>query len=151
MVGTGLGAQRGVLFKNAIALETSAHIQVVVMDKTATLTEGEPAVTDLVTADDDVDRDELLVAAVERGWTAGGSWSATGGCWSAWASGSQATPRGLSRTTHRRSADGSKALSAGLPAALSSCGTRPVPGRPSSRTASASGRSVRHYSCVGCP
>jgi Cu2+-exporting ATPase len=67
MVGTGLGAKRGVLFKNAIALETSARIQVVVMDKTGTLTKGEPEVTDVVTADS-VDRDKLLtlVAAVER-------------------------------------------------------------------------------------
>ena len=38
MVGTGLGAQRGVLFKNATALETSARIDTVVMDKTGTLT-----------------------------------------------------------------------------------------------------------------
>ncbi|HEX6074812.1 MAG TPA: heavy metal translocating P-type ATPase [Micromonosporaceae bacterium] len=67
MVGTGLGAKRGVLFKNAIALETSARIQVVVMDKTGTLTKGEPEVTDVVAADG-VDREELLalVAAVER-------------------------------------------------------------------------------------
>jgi Cu2+-exporting ATPase len=67
MVGTGLGANRGVLFKNAMALETSARIQAVVMDKTGTLTKGEPEVTDVVTADG-VDRDELLrlVAAVER-------------------------------------------------------------------------------------
>ena len=42
MVGSGLGAQRGVLFKNAAALETSARIQAVVMDKTGTLTKGEP-------------------------------------------------------------------------------------------------------------
>ena len=48
MVGTGLGAQRGVLFKNAGALETSARIQVVVMDKTGTLTKGEPEVTDVI-------------------------------------------------------------------------------------------------------
>jgi AcrR family transcriptional regulator len=40
MVGTGLGAQRGVLFKNATALEASAHIDTVVMDKTGTLTQG---------------------------------------------------------------------------------------------------------------
>ena len=46
MVGTGLGAQRGILFKNAIALETSARIETVVMDKTGTLTKGEPEVTD---------------------------------------------------------------------------------------------------------
>ncbi|WP_236794402.1 cation-translocating P-type ATPase [Amycolatopsis sp. GM8] len=63
MVGTGLGAKRGVLFKNAMALETSAHIQVVVMDKTGTLTKGEPEVTDVITADSDQLR---LVAAVER-------------------------------------------------------------------------------------
>jgi Cu2+-exporting ATPase len=66
MVGTGLGAKRGVLFKNAIALETSAHIQTVVMDKTGTLTKGEPEVTDVIV--DGIDEDELLrlVAAVER-------------------------------------------------------------------------------------
>src|SRR5829696_5669927 len=45
MVGTGLGAKRGVLFKNATALEASAHIDAVVMDKTGTLTMGKPAVT----------------------------------------------------------------------------------------------------------
>ena len=48
MVGTGLGAKRGVLFKNATALETSARIDTVVMDKTGTLTKGEPEVTDVV-------------------------------------------------------------------------------------------------------
>src|SRR5665811_2211266 len=66
MVGTGLGAQRGVLFKNATALETSARIDTVVMDKTGTLTKGEPEVTDVVS--DGMDEDELLalVAAVER-------------------------------------------------------------------------------------
>ena len=67
MVGTGLGAQRGVLFKNATALETSARIDTVVMDKTGTLTKGEPEVTDVVV--DGIDEDELLAlaAAVERG------------------------------------------------------------------------------------
>jgi P-type Cu2+ transporter len=66
MVGTGLGANRGVLFKNATALETSAHIDTVVMDKTGTLTKGEPEVTDVVT--DGLADDELLAlaAAVER-------------------------------------------------------------------------------------
>jgi len=66
MVGTGLGARRGILFKNAIALETSARIEVVVMDKTGTLTKGEPEVTDLVSAG--IEERELLrlVAAVER-------------------------------------------------------------------------------------
>ncbi|WAL49778.1 heavy metal translocating P-type ATPase [Rhodococcus pyridinivorans] len=66
MVGTGLGAKRGVLFKNATALETSARIDTVVMDKTGTLTKGEPEVTDVVV--DGVSEDELLtlVTAVER-------------------------------------------------------------------------------------
>ncbi|MEV6859459.1 heavy metal translocating P-type ATPase [Streptosporangium subroseum] len=66
MVGAGLGAERGILFKNAIALETSARVQVVVMDKTGTLTKGEPEVTDVIT--DGVAEDEVmrLVAAVER-------------------------------------------------------------------------------------
>ena len=66
MVGTGLGAQRGVLFKNATALETSARIDTVVMDKTGTLTKGEPEVTDIIV--DGITEAELLplVAAVER-------------------------------------------------------------------------------------
>ena len=66
MVGTGLGAERGVLFKSAIALETSARIEVVVMDKTGTLTKGEPEVTDVIV--DGIEEAELLrlVAAVER-------------------------------------------------------------------------------------
>ena len=64
MVGTGLGARRGVLFKNASAIETSARINTVVLDKTGTLTKGEPEVTDFIT---DGFADVLaLVAAVER-------------------------------------------------------------------------------------
>ena len=51
MVGTGLGAKRGVLFKNATALETAARIDTVVMDKTGTLTKGEPEVTDVIVDD----------------------------------------------------------------------------------------------------
>ncbi|WP_328394045.1 heavy metal translocating P-type ATPase [Streptomyces sp. NBC_00390] len=67
MVGTGLGARRGVLFKNAAALEASAGIQTVVMDKTSTLTKGEPEVTEVVTAPGKDEREVLrLVAAVER-------------------------------------------------------------------------------------
>jgi len=66
MVGTGLGARRGVLFKNATALEASARIDTVVMDKTGTLTKGEPEVTDVVA--DGIAEEEMLalVAAVER-------------------------------------------------------------------------------------
>jgi Cu2+-exporting ATPase len=67
MVGTGLGAKRGILFKNAMALEAAARIEVVVMDKTGTLTKGEPEVTDVVMGDG-VDRTYTLAlaAAVER-------------------------------------------------------------------------------------
>lgn len=66
MVGTGLGAKRGILFKNATALETASGIDTVVMDKTGTLTKGEPEVTDFIAHG--IDEDELLalVAAVER-------------------------------------------------------------------------------------
>ena len=66
MVGTGLGAKRGVLFKNATALEISARIDTVVMDKTGTLTKGEPEVTDVV-LEGWLTEDDLLslVAAVE--------------------------------------------------------------------------------------
>jgi Cu2+-exporting ATPase len=66
MVGSGLGAKRGILFKNATALEASARIDTVVMDKTGTLTRGAPEVTDVLV--DGIDRDRLLAlaAAVER-------------------------------------------------------------------------------------
>ncbi|MFQ6396326.1 heavy metal translocating P-type ATPase [Nocardia sp. KC 131] len=67
MVGTGLGAKRGVLFKNAMALETAARIEVVVMDKTGTLTKGEPEVTEVVTVEGTEENAVLrLVAALER-------------------------------------------------------------------------------------
>src|SRR5262245_24021462 len=66
MVGTGLGAKRGVLFKNATALETSARIDTVVMDKTGTLTKGEPEVTDVIVDGFDPDQLLALAAAVEQ-------------------------------------------------------------------------------------
>ena len=66
MVGTGLGAGRGVLFKNATSIETSKKIDVVVMDKTGTLTLGAPQVTDLL-VEGMAEGDALaLIAAVER-------------------------------------------------------------------------------------
>lgn len=61
MVGTGLGAQRGVLFKNATALETSARIDTVVMDKTGTLTKGAPEVTEVIAAG--LPEEEMLAMA----------------------------------------------------------------------------------------
>lgn len=66
MVGTGLGARRGILFKNAAAIEAAARVQVVVMDKTGTLTRGEPEVTSIEV--DEVSEEEALAlaAAVER-------------------------------------------------------------------------------------
>jgi len=65
MVGSGLGARRGILFKNATALETAARIDTVVMDKTGTLTKGQPDVIDVIT--DELDARQLLAyaAAVE--------------------------------------------------------------------------------------
>lgn len=66
MVGTGLGARRGILFKNAGAIEAAARVRVVVMDKTGTLTKGEPEVTEL-SADGVAENEVLaLAAAVER-------------------------------------------------------------------------------------
>jgi Cu2+-exporting ATPase len=66
MVGTGLGARHGILFKSAVALEQIAGLDTVVLDKTGTLTEGKPAVAD-ITALSGFDRDEALTlaAAVE--------------------------------------------------------------------------------------
>ena len=67
MVGTGLGAKRGVLFKNAAAVETSARIDTVVLDKTGTLTKGEPEVVAVVPAAGTGEHDLLALAgAVER-------------------------------------------------------------------------------------
>ena len=67
MVGTGLGAQRGILFKNAVALEETSRLDTVVFDKTGTLTRGEPAVVEIMTAPGLDERQMLrLVGAVER-------------------------------------------------------------------------------------
>jgi Cu2+-exporting ATPase len=67
MVGSGLGAKRGILFKNATALEQTASLDTVVFDKTGTLTRGQPQVVAVATADG-IAEDELLrlVAGAER-------------------------------------------------------------------------------------
>ena len=66
MVGTGLGAQRGILFKHAMALEQAASLDTVVLDKTGTLTKGEPEVVAIVVAPGFAEDDVLrLVAAAE--------------------------------------------------------------------------------------
>ncbi len=68
MVGTGRGAQIGVLVKNATALEHAEKIQVVIVDKTGTLTEGKPEVTDIVPAGSVTTHDLLQIAAnLEQG------------------------------------------------------------------------------------
>jgi Cu2+-exporting ATPase len=68
MVGTGLGAKSGILFKNAAALEEAARLDVVIFDKTGTLTQGQPEVLDVATAPG-IDEDAVLAlaAAVETG------------------------------------------------------------------------------------
>ena len=67
MVGTGKGAQSGILIKNAEALETFEKVDTVVVDKTGTLTEGRPKLV-MVEAVNGIDEDRMLglVAAVER-------------------------------------------------------------------------------------
>ena len=65
MVGTGRGAQMGVLFKNAEALENLHHIDTVVLDKTGTLTTGVPAVTDVIPGKLDESKLLNLAAALE--------------------------------------------------------------------------------------
>jgi len=68
MVGTGKGAEMGILFKNSAALERAHKLQAVVLDKTGTLTQGRPAVTDLVPGAGFTEADLLrLAASVERG------------------------------------------------------------------------------------
>src|SRR5262249_34047619 len=63
MVGTGLGARRGILIKNGEALERGRHIDVVMFDKTGTLTEGKPKAVDAASCQADVPVDELLRVA----------------------------------------------------------------------------------------
>lgn len=67
MVGTGMGAQHGILIKNAAALETLHKIDAVIFDKTGTITEGKPKVTDVVTLGSAGEEKILeLAAAVEK-------------------------------------------------------------------------------------
>jgi Cu2+-exporting ATPase len=68
MVATGLGAQNGILYKNATALEQAAKLQAIIFDKTGTLTEGKPQVVEIVAAGNPLTQDELLrlVASAEQ-------------------------------------------------------------------------------------
>ena len=62
MVGNGVGAKNGIMFKNASALEEAGRIRRIALDKTGTITKGEPEVTDIVAAEG-VTKDELLLYA----------------------------------------------------------------------------------------
>jgi P-type Cu+ transporter len=68
MVGTGKGAEAGILFKNSEALERAGNISMFVLDKTGTITKGQPTVTDIVVSDG-LKQDALLrlAASVEKG------------------------------------------------------------------------------------
>lgn len=65
MVGIGKGAEKGILIRDAVSLETAGKIDTVVMDKTGTLTEGKPVVTDIVWANGD-DRAKAVFFSLEK-------------------------------------------------------------------------------------
>ncbi len=67
MVGTGKGAENGILIKNGEALERAGNVQVIVFDKTGTLTKGEPDVTDLMPIDGSENELLFLAASIEKG------------------------------------------------------------------------------------
>jgi P-type Cu+ transporter len=68
MVGTGKGAENGVLIKGGESLETAHKLQAIVLDKTGTITRGEPVLTDVVMTDEISDEELLrLAASAERG------------------------------------------------------------------------------------
>ncbi len=63
MVGSGMGAENGVLIRNGAALQTLKEIDTIVFDKTGTITKGKPEVTDVIPAKDYTEKDVLLLAA----------------------------------------------------------------------------------------
>ena len=62
MVGSGMGAKNGIMFKTAVSLEEAGKVEIVALDKTGTITSGEPKVTDIVPADG-ISQEELLTLA----------------------------------------------------------------------------------------
>ena len=68
MVGNGLGAKNGILFKTGEALETAGKAQIIALDKTGTITSGEPGVTDVIPAEGRTETELLAkAAALEQG------------------------------------------------------------------------------------
>ncbi|OQY56258.1 MAG: copper-translocating P-type ATPase, partial [Desulfobacteraceae bacterium 4572_88] len=70
MAGTGKGAEKGILFKNSEALERASHLETIVLDKTGTITQGHPVVTDVIasgTMSDSPDTLLRMAASVEKG------------------------------------------------------------------------------------
>lgn len=67
MVGNGLGAKNGILFKTAVSLEEAGKTQIIALDKTGTITSGEPRVTDIIPADGFTEEELLALAyALEK-------------------------------------------------------------------------------------
>ena len=64
MVGNGMGAKNGILFKTAVSLEETGRVQIVALDKTGTITSGEPKVTDIYPADGENEESLLREAAI---------------------------------------------------------------------------------------
>jgi Cu+-exporting ATPase len=69
MVGTGMGAEQGILIRNGEAIQTMKEVKAIILDKTGTLTKGKPELTDIVTLDETLAEDDVLFYAgsVETG------------------------------------------------------------------------------------
>ena len=66
MVGNGMGAKNGILFKTAVSLEETGRVEIVALDKTGTITKGEPVVTDLLPAEGATEMELLSMAGSWR-------------------------------------------------------------------------------------
>ena len=67
MVGNGMGAKNGILFKTAVSLEETGKTQIVALDKTGTITQGEPKVTDIIPVNGRSEKELLSIAyALEK-------------------------------------------------------------------------------------
>ena len=62
MVGNGMGAKHGILFKTAVSLEETGRVQIVALDKTGTITSGQPEVTDILPAEGFTEKELLTLA-----------------------------------------------------------------------------------------